>query len=226
MRLTILLALAKLTLLACTASGQFTVERGFTVERVTPGKAVEKSKTVVESKPAAKPVRRPRSTRVLAFTASWCGPCQVDKRLVLTLRKDGWSIGETEYDHVQYIDGDRFPELRARYQVRSYPTYIGIVDGKEVSRRSGALRSTWDLAELVRVRPAKTKTIERTRTRGRWVLRDASGQPQEWTEQSLRQHLLTHPNHRYAATDLAGKSFADLVRLHDACHDRNAGVTR
>jgi len=64
--------------------------------------------------------------RVLAFTASWCGPCQRNKSVLVQL--ESWGVD------VQVVDIDAHPELAAKYNVTSVPTYFIYICGRNVQR--------------------------------------------------------------------------------------------
>lgn len=68
------------------------------------------------------------------FTASWCGPCQKIKPLVLKL-KEG-----LESDSIKFymIDIDENDELCEKCNVKSVPTFILFKDKKEVNQCKGA----------------------------------------------------------------------------------------
>ena len=64
--------------------------------------------------------------KVLAFTASWCVPCQRAKPALIQIQAAG--VG------VQIIDIDKQPELARQYGVTSVPTFFVYVCGKEAVR--------------------------------------------------------------------------------------------
>jgi thioredoxin 1 len=72
----------------------------------------------------SQPARQRRE--VLAFTASWCGPCQRDAPRRQALIRDGVVLRE--------IDVDRYQELAKSWQIQAVPTYIVLADGREVKR--------------------------------------------------------------------------------------------
>jgi len=63
------------------------------------------------------------------FSAIWCGPCNVFKPVMQELSTEGYAI--------EFIDGDESPELANQYNIRSVPTTVIEVDGKEVDRIIG-----------------------------------------------------------------------------------------
>jgi thiol-disulfide isomerase/thioredoxin len=71
----------------------------------------------------------PRDAVLLDFTAQWCGPCQKVKPLIDQMQQEGYPIKQ--------IDVDRNPELAQRYRVQSMPTFVMVVDGREVDRVVG-----------------------------------------------------------------------------------------
>lgn len=68
------------------------------------------------------------------FTASWCGPCQKIKPLVLKL-KEG-----LQNDTIKFymIDIDENNELCEKCNVKSVPTFILFKDKKEINQCKGA----------------------------------------------------------------------------------------
>lgn len=67
------------------------------------------------------------------FYATWCGPCQMMMPVVEELAKEakGFSVAK--------IDIDQAPDIAAKYNVMSVPTFIIFKDGKEVDRMMGAM---------------------------------------------------------------------------------------
>ena len=61
----------------------------------------------------------------LAFTATWCGPCQQLHRDF-----DG-------HRAVTFVDVDAEPEMARRHSVRRMPTIVAVADGREVARKVG-----------------------------------------------------------------------------------------
>lgn len=87
---------------------------------------------------------KPRGV-VVDFSASWCGPCQQMAPMVERLARQGFSI--------QSVDVDQRPDLKAKYNITSLPTFLVIVDGKEVQRRVGAMPET-EVRNLLATIPA------------------------------------------------------------------------
>jgi len=73
--------------------------------------------------PQGQGCKRPK---VIAFTASWCEACQRDKSVLVQL--ESWSVD------VQVVDVDANPELAAKYNVTSVPTYLIYICGRSVQR--------------------------------------------------------------------------------------------
>jgi thiol-disulfide isomerase/thioredoxin len=68
---------------------------------------------------------------LLDFTATWCGPCQQMSGTVTQLQRAGYSIRK--------VDIDKEPALARQYRVESIPTFVLVINGKEVSRTSGVV---------------------------------------------------------------------------------------
>lgn len=71
---------------------------------------------------------------VLAFTATWCAPCQKDKKLYPKLAR--------RYT-VKVYDVDKYPDTASKYRVRQLPTYVVLRGGREITR-------TTNIHELLR----------------------------------------------------------------------------
>lgn len=67
------------------------------------------------------------------FFATWCGPCQ----MMLPVIEE---IGEKAKDFdVVKLDIDLSPDIAAKYNVMSVPTFIIFKEGKEAGRMLGAM---------------------------------------------------------------------------------------
>jgi thioredoxin 1 len=78
------------------------------------------------------------------FTASWCGPCQTIKPMILKL-KEG-----LQTDNIKFylIDIDENDDLCAKCDVTSVPTFILFKDRKSVGQTKGA--NIVPVAELIK----------------------------------------------------------------------------
>ena len=63
---------------------------------------------------------------VLEFTADWCLGCQQISPMVSALQRKGYPI--------RSVDADREPQLLERFGVKLLPTFVLVVNGKEVDR--------------------------------------------------------------------------------------------
>jgi thioredoxin-like negative regulator of GroEL len=68
------------------------------------------------------------------FTASWCGPCKLLTRIVLTDPVVRQSLSSV--DHVA-VDIDEHSDLAAKFSVQAVPTLILLSAGQEVDRSTG-----------------------------------------------------------------------------------------
>ncbi|TWT57341.1 Thioredoxin [Thalassoglobus neptunius] len=73
------------------------------------------------------------------FSATWCGPCQKVAPVVDRLHREGLPVRK--------VDIDQERDLAARYGIKAVPTFVLVIDGKEVERRSGYMSET-DLRRL------------------------------------------------------------------------------
>lgn len=76
------------------------------------------------------------------FSASWCSPCQ-------NMKRDIQSTNILAGYNVYIIDVDEYPQLKAKYNIESMPTYILFNNGKMVKRKTG-YRSIQDLQNFLR----------------------------------------------------------------------------
>ena len=81
------------------------------------------------------PCSRPK---VLAFTATWCVPCQRTKPVLVQIQAAGVDV--------EIIDIDARPDMAAKYGVTSVPTFFVYVCGKSTVR-------TQDISVVVRCFP-------------------------------------------------------------------------
>ncbi|MFN8893342.1 MAG: thioredoxin TrxC [Betaproteobacteria bacterium] len=72
--------------------------------------------------------------RVVDFWAAWCGPCQM---MAPAFKQAAQQLGQGAL--LVKVDTDANPQLAQRFAIRSIPTLVKIVPGREVARRSGAL---------------------------------------------------------------------------------------
>ena len=72
--------------------------------------------------------------QLLDFYADWCGPCQVMKPVFKEIEKD--YEGKVEFKQVDVeTDGTQ----ATQFGVMSIPTFVILKEGKEVSRKIGAM---------------------------------------------------------------------------------------
>ena len=88
-----------------------------------------------QQQPNSGPCSRPE---VLAFTASWCVPCQRAKPVLVQIQVAGVDV--------EIIDIDARPDLAAKYAVTSVPTFFVYVCGKSTVR-------TQDVTVVIRCFP-------------------------------------------------------------------------
>ena len=69
--------------------------------------------------------------QLLHFTATWCQPCKQMEPLIAKFVSENLDIN---YDKIDV--SDEF-DPAVEYGVKGVPTFIAIVDGKEISRHTG-----------------------------------------------------------------------------------------
>lgn len=68
------------------------------------------------------------------FYAEWCGPCKIMRPIFEELEKS--YSGKVEF---KKIDVDTDNTTSSQYGVMSIPTFVIVKDGKELSRKIGAM---------------------------------------------------------------------------------------
>jgi thioredoxin 1 len=70
------------------------------------------------------------NTKILFFSAPWCGPCKMMKSsLNESVQKDL---------NIEIIDISQDMDKATEYQVMNVPTFIKVVDNQEVARKVGS----------------------------------------------------------------------------------------
>jgi len=80
---------------------------------------------------------------LIDIKADWCGPCKMIAPLIEELAK------EVTDAKVVKVDVDASPEIGARFQVRSIPTFIVLKDGVMVDKVVGAKNNKEFYLELI-----------------------------------------------------------------------------
>lgn len=71
---------------------------------------------------------------LLDFYADWCGPCKVMKPIFAEIEKD--YEGKVVFKEV---DVEQDGETAGKFGVMSIPTFVMLKEGKEISRKIGAM---------------------------------------------------------------------------------------
>lgn len=81
--------------------------------------------------------------QVVYLTAVWCQPCKM-------LRPVLEGVSETFKGQVEFVkvDIDEYPEIAAKFEVRSVPTLVRLVEGIETTRIVGAKPKALLIKEL------------------------------------------------------------------------------
>ncbi|WNY27370.1 thioredoxin [Methanolapillus ohkumae] len=72
------------------------------------------------------------SLEVVDFSATWCGPCRMQKPIIEELK--------TKYEgrvNFRVVDIDESQDLARQFNIHAVPTLVILDDGKEVSRFVG-----------------------------------------------------------------------------------------
>lgn len=69
------------------------------------------------------------SKKIVAFKASWCGPCKALQPTLEEIKEEG--------HEVMMVDVDEDSELAQQHGIRSVPTMVLLEDGTEVHRLIG-----------------------------------------------------------------------------------------
>ena len=85
---------------------------------------------------------------LLDFSSRGCGPCQQMRPTVRQVESSGY--------HVRHIDISREPDLAQRYGVSRVPTFIALVENREVARITGPASFT-KLVEMLKVSDQKLR---------------------------------------------------------------------
>ena len=76
--------------------------------------------------PGRKCCPQPAKSYVIAFSATWCGPCQMAEPRINALVAAGVDVRK--------VDIDAFPALAGKWRVTAVPTFIVIRRGRESAR--------------------------------------------------------------------------------------------
>ena len=71
------------------------------------------------------------NSKILFFSSPWCGPCKQIKN-----RLNEENIKEL---NIEIIDISEDMDFATKHEITVVPTFVKIVDGKEVSRKSGSV---------------------------------------------------------------------------------------
>ncbi|WP_437185009.1 thioredoxin domain-containing protein [Planctomicrobium sp. SH668] len=95
---------------------------------------------------------------VYDFGAKWCGPCQSIAPIVEKLKREGLPIEKVDYDEQR--------DLSTKFRIQKLPTFVLVVDGKEVDRTVGVM-SEEDIRRMIARIPPAEKKPETAATQGR-----------------------------------------------------------
>lgn len=84
------------------------------------------------------PEETKKGVKLIEFHTSWCGYC----------KKQQPELEEMGKVWIGQVDADEEPQIAAKYNVNSFPTFVILKDGKEVERFSG-MRKKEDLMSKI-----------------------------------------------------------------------------
>jgi len=105
-------------------------------------------------------------TVLLDFYADWCGPCQQMMPVVEELHRAGYPVRK--------VNIDREPALAQRFRINAVPTFVMIVNGREVDRIVGPA-SLDQLRLLCRLAPQRPTQFIPVQVPSETIARTASG---------------------------------------------------
>ena len=85
---------------------------------------------IVKPRPPMNPIPAKNEPHVLDFYTTWCGPCRQSAPVIDRIEHEGWKVTR--------IDCDKDPKTADQYGVDRYPTFVVIVNSKEVYRTHSA----------------------------------------------------------------------------------------
>jgi thioredoxin 2 len=98
----------------------------------------------LDDKTFDKHLSRTQIPLVVDFWAAWCGPCRSMAPAF------AHAAGRLEpHARLAKIDVDAAPVVAQRYAIRSIPTLVLFLDGREVARQSGAFTSPTQIEQWV-----------------------------------------------------------------------------
>ena len=81
---------------------------------------------------------------IIDFTATWCGPCRRIAPVFEQLKEENKEI------QFHKVDVDEDTETTKHFEIESMPTFVAVMDGKEIERFSGASEQKLkDLVEML-----------------------------------------------------------------------------
>ena len=90
-------------------------------------------------------IARSQIPGLVDFWAPWCGPC----RMMAPAFEQAAGLLEPQM-RLAKVNTEDEQQLAARFNIRSIPTLALFVNGREVARQAGALRSAQDIAQWAR----------------------------------------------------------------------------
>jgi thiol-disulfide isomerase/thioredoxin len=151
---------------------------------------------------------------IIDFSARWCGPCQQVAPLVARLEREG--------EPIRTVDVDAQRDVAQRFKVTAMPTFVLLIDGKEVDRNVGAMSEAQLRAWLGRIpqpEPAETAAPATAAAPARSYVADPN--VRLGTPQPIQNALAGGP---VPASEQASASAAPARAFPDAAAESPAGM--
>jgi HEAT repeat protein len=152
-----------------------------------------------------------KTSGLVDFSATWCGPCRQMQPIVEALKKEGLPV--------MTVDIDQHPQLATQFQIMFVPTFVTIRDDKETQRSTGATTER-ALRRILKGIPAPETAPpplglkdSAARARVMALLLALTGED-EWIKVLAEQDIVAHREQAGSVlVEVAGGKYPDRVRV-------------